>query len=129
MRVTWTFWLIVFVFNIGDIVGKWIAGKPWGFVNDTAAYIITYGRFIFILTANLIKFKVSPSWLFDSDWFKLLNLSLFAISNGYCITIMAMKLPSKAPDDKKEDIIKFLGIFILSGLVIGGFIGVPLANI
>jgi hypothetical protein len=65
---------------------------------------LTWARLIFVATFLLIDFNTNPSWLFgvEADWFKIINMMLFAASNGYCSTQCAIKAPSRAPDDSKE---------------------------
>lgn len=101
-----------------------MGGQPWAFISDKAVIILTYGRVIFVVTSLLIVYDVSPSWLFgkDADWFKLVNMALFALSNGYCSTQCAIKAPSRAPDDSKESVGTFIGVFITTGIVIGSII-------
>ena len=99
-QVTWTFWFFLFLMNLSDTLGKWIAGRTFASTSDRLGYILTYLRFIFLLTCNLIKFQLGPDWLLgpiQGDWFKLLNLILFGVSNGFCLSIMAIKSRSRVP--------------------------------
>ena len=127
-QVTWTFWFFLFLMNLSDTLGKWIAGRTFASTSDRLGYILTYLRFIFLLTCNLIKFKLGPDWLLGSiqgDWFKLLNLILFGVSNGFCLSIMAIKSRSRVPQEKQKEIGIFVGIFITLGLVLGGLVAIP----
>lgn len=83
---------------------------------------MTYSRFIFIATTFLVDQNVGPAWLTGSDWFKLLNMALFAFTNGYCSTQCAIKAPSRAPEDSKEVVGIFIGISITSGIVMGSLL-------
>ena len=47
-------------------------------------------RTIFFGTMLLVSFDVA---FFPSDWFILVNLFLFSISNGYTSTLCAVKAP------------------------------------
>lgn len=55
---------------------------------DKPVLILTYARVIFIASTFLIDYEVGPSWLVgpSGDWFKLLNIILFAFTNGFCST-------------------------------------------
>jgi hypothetical protein len=50
--------------------------------------ILSYSRVLFIATAFLVDYSVGPSWLFgdSADWFKLVNMFLFAFTNGFVST-------------------------------------------
>jgi len=54
------------------------------------------------VTSFLIVYNVAPDWLFGGDWFKLVNMALLALTNGYVGTLLAVKGPDRAPDDSKE---------------------------
>lgn len=95
-------------------------------MKDKPVLILTYARVIFIATSFIIDYDVGPSWLTGSsgDWFKLLNMALFAFSNGYLSTQCAVKSPSRAPDDSKEAVGTFVGVFITVGIVLGSIVAV-----
>ena len=65
----------------------------------------------------------------QNDWFPMINLILFGVSNGYCLTLLAIKAPSKAPMDHKDSVGRFVGIFITVGIVIGSAIAIPVSLI
>lgn len=50
-------------------------------------------RTIFVVTFLLVSFDVAPAWLFPADWFIIVNLVLFSITNGYVGTLCAVKAP------------------------------------
>lgn len=50
-------------------------------------------RTIFVATFLLVSFDVAPEWLFSADWFIIVNLVLFSITNGYVSTLCAVKAP------------------------------------
>ena len=80
--------VFIFCFNLFDTVGRWLAGQPYGSLSDRSLLILTYGRYIYIMNAYLIDYDVGPDWLVGKggDWFKLLNMTLFAFTNGFCGT-------------------------------------------
>ena len=47
-QVTWTFWFFLFLMNLSDTLGKWIAGRTFASTSDRLGYILTYLRFIFL---------------------------------------------------------------------------------
>ena len=80
---------------------------------------------------------MAPSWLFgdNADWFKILNMVLFSLTNGYLSTMCCVKAPSRAPDHLKESVGMFLSIFLTFGIMIGSIVaigvgkGVPNNNV
>jgi hypothetical protein len=80
--------IFIFSFNIFDTLGRWLAGQKFGAMGDTGVLILSYSRVIFIVTAFLVDYNVGPAWLTgdNADWFKLLNMFIFAFSNGFVST-------------------------------------------
>lgn len=76
------------IFNVFDTVGRYMGGAPMFTLPDKVVLILTYSRTLFLATFLLIAFHVSPSWLFgdNADWFKIFNMILFALSNGFVST-------------------------------------------
>ncbi|TNV72798.1 hypothetical protein FGO68_gene5917 [Halteria grandinella] len=122
LRIGWTMLMFIFAFNLFDTIGRWLAGQSYGGLPDKVVLVMTYSRFIFIATTFLVDQNVGPAWLTGSDWFKLLNMALFAFTNGYCSTQCAIKAPSRAPEDSKEVVGIFIGISITSGIVMGSLL-------
>lgn len=87
-RGAWSPLIFLTIFNVCDTLGRWVAGQKFAQAPDMVVLIITYARVIFVATFILIAFNVPPSGLFgeDADWFKIINMMLFALSNGYCST-------------------------------------------
>jgi Nucleoside transporter len=88
LRTGWTMLVFIFCFNFFDTVGRWLGGQPFGMLKDRPVLLITYARVVFIITAYLVDQNIGPAWLIgdSGDWFKLLNMALFAFTNGYCST-------------------------------------------
>lgn len=72
------------LFNVCDTIGRFLGGKVMAPVRVIISGSIA--RTIFAVSTILIAFKVSPDWLFSSDAFKIINMLLFAITNGYVST-------------------------------------------
>lgn len=114
-----------------DTVGRWVAGQPFGTLSSKAVLALSYSRVIFIATSYLIDYKVAPSWLFQADWFKLLNMALFSFTNGYCGTQCAAKATTQASDNLKDVVGTFVGVSMTLGIVIGCLVALatgPLLN-
>lgn len=85
-RGAWEGLFLIFIFNVFDTVGRYMGGAVA--LPDKLVLLLTYLRAIFIATFLLIAFNVSPSWLFgdNADWFKIINMIVFSLSNGFLST-------------------------------------------
>ena len=81
------------LFDVGDSIGRFSGGIACMMLKPKATVIGSFGRIIFFATYFLIMFNVKPTWLFDADWFKLLNTLLFGVTNGYFSTLCAILGP------------------------------------
>jgi hypothetical protein len=93
LRTSWKVLMLVMIFNVTDTIGRFLGGQRWATIPDTVVIIGAYGRAIFLLTFTLIAFNVAPSALFgdNADWFKIINMMLFAFTNGFFSTQCAVK--------------------------------------
>lgn len=57
--------------------------------------------------------------IFGKDYFKIINMMLFGISNGYVGTQCAIKAPQYVKEDQREQIGIFVGLFIALGILTG----------
>ena len=122
LRISWTILIFIFIFNLFDTIGRWLAGQTFGGLSDKAILALTYLRVVFIATSYLIDYEVGPTWFMRSDWFKLINMALFAFTNGYCSTQCAVKSVVRAPEHLKEVVGTYIGISITIGIVGGSLI-------
>lgn len=124
LRIGWTMLAFIFCFNLFDTIGRWLGGQPFASMGDQTVLFLTYLRVVFIFTAYMVDQNFGPEWLVGNsgDWFKLLNMAVFALSNGYCSTQCAIKAPTRAPEDSKEVVGIFIGVSITSGIVVGSLI-------
>lgn len=130
-RISWTMLIYILTFNVTDTIGRWLGGQAFGSIPARPMFIITYLRIVFVASTFIIDYGVGPEWLtgINGDWFKLLNMTLFAFSNGYCSTQCAIKSPSRAPDDKKEIVGTFVGVFITAGIVTGSMAAIGVGSL
>ena len=77
-------------FNVFDTIGRKLGGVPKLGLGCTGTKILSYSRVIFF-SFFLTACHVGPEHLFYSTWFSLLNMALFAVTNGYCGTLSAIK--------------------------------------
>ena len=100
-EANWYNLICLFIFNIFDLVGRYIGGMPCADVSRKTVLWLSALRTLFIATFLLIAFEVSPGWLFRADWFKVFNYALFSLSNGYTGTLCAVKAPQTVEGDQK----------------------------
>mmetsp|Transcript_17769 Transcript_17769/g.30087 ORF Transcript_17769/g.30087 Transcript_17769/m.30087 type:complete len:115 (+) Transcript_17769:1179-1523(+) len=105
-----------------DTIGRFMGGSLNEKISAKAAITMGILRLVFIPTTILIAFKSNPEWLFDGDWFKIVNMIIFALSNGFISTLCAIKAPSFAKEDQREQIGIFISLFIGLGIVSGSII-------
>ena len=117
------------IFNLGDTIGRGIAGQPFAILSPLGAKIWTYARTIFLATYFLIAFKVKPDWLFDSDWFIITNTALFGITNGYCSTLCAVLSPGTVPEKLRQETGAMIGTVIIIGITVGSAIAMGVGPI
>jgi hypothetical protein len=90
---SWFDLLVVFMFNICDTIGRYLGGLKYFDLSVTKVKMMSAMRTVFFATFLLVAFEVPPAWLFNVDWFKVLNIVLFSLSNGYVSTLCAVKAP------------------------------------
>ena len=97
-------------------------------LSDRATLIMTYIRLVFVATFILVSYECDPQWLFGfkADWFKILNMSLFGLTNGYASTLLAIKAPTSASPQYKESVGTFVGVFISLGILIGSAVAIAM---
>ena len=81
------------LFNLLDTIGRFCGGLESFSLGNRTLTILTWARFLYVATFLLIAFEVKPDWLFDSDWFKIINLATFAFMDGHLGTVCSFKAP------------------------------------
>jgi len=90
-RISWYDIIIILQFNVFDTIGRWLGGKLH--LSGKTIIAMSYLRVVFVVSTALIAVEASPGFLFGKDYFKVLNMMLFGISNGYVGTQCAIKAP------------------------------------
>lgn len=122
--------MLILTFNILDTVGRYMGGVPKFLLPDKVVVIICLIRTIFIGTFILCALGTTPdSFFYNADWFKLINMILFAFTNGFISTQCAMKAPSRAREDSKEQVGTFIGTFLSTGILVGSVVAIGMGNI
>ena len=85
--------LLLTVFNVMDTIGRYFAGLPSLDISRRKTLCLTYLRTVQIALFICTAFETRPTWLFDSDAFKLSNFIVFAFLNGYLSSLCCIKAP------------------------------------
>lgn len=86
----------ILVFNIFDTIGRKLAGKFH--LNAKIIMIGALVRAIFIPSMIFLALKNNEDVpVFETDAFRLINLILFSVTNGYISTQCCIKAPSFVP--------------------------------
>jgi hypothetical protein len=107
------------MFNIMDTVGRWCGGMPRFDLKIKTVNRCAYLRTIFIATFLLTDFKAKPTWIWNTDGFKIINLVLFAFTNGLLGTLCAVKAPNTVKESRRAIVGAYIGIFIAIGILVG----------
>lgn len=107
--------LMISIFSFGDTVGRALA-KPLRVFGPKTIIFFTVGRLIFIATAILVQKNIEPSWLFGSDWFRIVNIWLFAATNGYNTAAVMLLAPEQVKDKDKERVGLIMSFHLIAGV-------------
>ena len=118
-EANWYNLLCISIFNGFDLTGRYIGGMRCADVSRKCVIIMSAIRTLFVVTFMLIAFEVAPAALFGADWFKLINLALFSITNGYTSTLCAIKAPATVEGEQKGQVGAFIGVTISLGILVG----------
>ena len=82
-RDAWYQLTMVTTYNLFDTIGCELVNR-WRICGKNTVWIPIALRGVFVFTMIWIGLDdKEPAWLFQSDWFRLLNMALFSLSNGY----------------------------------------------
>ena len=125
----WYQLIVVFIFNVFDTVGRYAGGMRALDLKIHTVNIGSAARILFVATFLLVDFEVPPTWLFGLDWFKILNLVLFAFSNGYFSTLCAIKAPGTVKETRRAQVGAYVGTCIAIGILSGAILQVGMTPI
>jgi equilibrative nucleoside transporter 1/2/3 len=125
---SWFILICATIFNIGDTIGRKLGGVPMFMLSIRWLVILSIARCLFIVTFFFTAYQIPPENLWNSDWFKILNMSLFAFSNGYLATVCCVKAPGTVKPDQMGQVGGLIGIIIATGIMIGSLVAIPLGK-
>ncbi|KAL4476508.1 hypothetical protein ABPG74_010241 [Tetrahymena malaccensis] len=120
----WATLLMQFSYNIGDLLGK--ALSNFNFYNSTTMHVLNFIRCIFFFTF-LMAARDPTNSFFGNDYFALVDIFLFGLSNGV-ITGGLMQLgPQRGSNPDETNLISLILAFALTfGISVGAFLALTL---
>lgn len=122
--VGWFNLFMTTVFNVMDTVGRKMGGLKQFDLKGPTIKILSIARILFIVTFLLVAFEVGPAWLFNSTWFKIVDMSAFAFTNGYVSTLCAVKAPGTVSIEQRGQVGAFIGTTITLGILMGSILAI-----
>jgi hypothetical protein len=101
-QVTYFQFIMLITYNLGDFMGRWAGNVRCLLIKRQATLIGVYCRVVFFATFIPIMFETQPRWLFGADWFKLTNIWMLGVTNGYFSTIAALLAPAHVPYEMRQ---------------------------
>jgi len=120
-------------FNLGDYIGRFVAEyiqwpKP-GKVGMIIVFVLSIVRVAFIplfLNCNIAREPESdPTGTFNSDWFYIIFVILFSLTNGYLSNICMMSAPQIVQDNEKGTASSLMVALLGLGLGSGALLSYP----
>ena len=122
---TWFVVIMSLLFSVFDTIGRYWA-EHYQILKQKKIIILNLLRSAFILTFILIAKTDTPAWLIGSDWFKIVNMSLFAFTNGYWGTCLMIFGPNWVNHKGKEKTGMIMNIHLVGGIFIGSLFAITI---
>ena len=137
--MAWLSLILLTTFNVMDTLGRYLAGVSCLVMSRSKTLWLTYLRTLQVGIFLLTAFEISPEWLFGADWFKMLNFSIFAFTNGYLSSLCSIKAPEVVKHRQShqvgpatgtaDEVGAFIGVTKCLGILIGSTLAVPIKEI
>lgn len=82
----WTNVIFIFVYNVADFIGKFVADFRKSFNSYSIIYLLFARVFFYYTIPLLVKRFTNADELMNNNYFPFLNLFLFAFSNGFVLS-------------------------------------------
>ncbi|KAF4696290.1 solute carrier 29 (nucleoside transporters), member [Perkinsus olseni] len=115
--------LVVFVYQVGDTIGRFAPNVGLA-IPEKTLIVVSLARALFVplFICTTLYPTVKP---FHWNWFKHVEMLIFALSNGLCATLSMMYGPQRVSTDKAEQEVAgyTMGFTLVDGIFIGGLLG------
>jgi solute carrier family 29 (equilibrative nucleoside transporter), member 1/2/3 len=116
------------IFGVFDTVGRYTAGKV-PTLKENTILMLTIDRLIFVFTTlSVVQNWFGTDSFMNSDVFWLLNMILFAFSNGFISTQCTIIAPQKVEASKQEAVGIYNSLFLGLGMLMGSILAMPMQN-
>mmetsp|Transcript_3743 Transcript_3743/g.3349 ORF Transcript_3743/g.3349 Transcript_3743/m.3349 type:complete len:147 (-) Transcript_3743:167-607(-) len=115
---------VIYTFQVLDTIGRFVPNLG---INLRPRYLIafTLARSVFIplFICTSLYPTVNP---FHFDWFKHMQMGLFALTNGVSATLSMVGGPQRVPNDKAEQEVAgyTMGFALINGIFVGSILGI-----
>lgn len=124
----WYSQMMILGFNVFDTVGRKLGGVIK--VSPTMTYVLSIARIAFIFTTIYIaKDEVEQTRFIENDAFKMMNMILFAFTNGFVSTLLSIYIPQLVKEDQREQAGIFVGLSICLGIMTGSIVAIPVGHV
>ena len=112
--------MITFIFNLFDTIGRFIPNWITILSSRGTTYLCML-RAISIISICLIGYGVFNEF-FVHDWWIIINLIIFAITNGLGTSLSMMHGVNEADENAKDDVGELMIFYMTSGICIGALL-------
>ena len=99
-QFTWYSLIMLSTFNVFDTVGRYMGGVFQ--LPSKVVYFLVAARILLVVSTILIGLANKDTHnFFTSDAIKILNMVVFAFSNGFVSTLCAIEAPKQAKEDQR----------------------------
>lgn len=117
-NIAWNDILLILIMNFFDVFGNYSSTLGY-FSQKTICTILVFSRFILCFFLYLLFLDVISSGI-NNNYFCVVNLILFAFSDGYLFSIILIKGPSIYTDQVEKETAEYSMVFLMNlGIIIG----------
>ena len=111
------------LYTVSDLIGRFstllLTKKK---IKNKQIIIASLLRMILIYTSLMIGMQESPKWLFDADWFKIINNFLIGFGNGFLGSLLMILGPQRVSNYDSERAGQIMAFHMTLGRGLGSMI-------
>ena len=120
MPIQWAIPFMIFLFNLFDTIGRFIPNYI-NIINTKTVKWLCLFRILCAFSTCAIGYKMFDG-LFVVDWWIIINMIIFALTNGLATSLTMMYGITEAEDKDKEDTGKIMTVFLTGGIFSGSLL-------